>query len=319
MKDRNLKVRSVAWVFDPASWQNDCFFVWHGNPKNQYIQQLGSEQLGFHGFNNFLWGQRVWQKRWSYHRPCHNSQRWQKSVSQQSRMEVWYHTWHHDATTWWHVEAGCKRDLFVDNHFYMFCFFSFWGMFPQRFGAWALPFYTTSKRQCACLKGSPAASHVLPHLGRAFTDVQEQKQVPGTQLFSQVFVLYILFPKKVFTTKAKKYWLSFGCYAKGCCRNKLHPAVPAILQLPFMPNDADGRHVWIRWLAGNGLSSGHVWDVNMCYKPNTQNLKWSGALFLHICLPITPNPFATWDMMTKGWFLKIIIIIISHYWSHPTS
>ena len=200
MKDRNLKVRSVAWVFDPASWQNDCFFLtWqpqkpiYSNWVNNWISTVSTtsfEESVYGKRDGVITGLAITHK--DGKNMFHNSRGWKSGTVHGITMLPRGDMWKPDA----------KETCSLITIFICFVFFILGDVST---GVWALPFYTTSKSQCACLKGSPAASHGLPHLGRAFTDVQEQKQVPGTQLFSQVFVLYILFPKKVFTTKAKKY------------------------------------------------------------------------------------------------------------------
>ena len=190
LKERNLSVRNLIWVFDPAPWQktSSIFRFLNQDQDNSFPSQPG---LSFKGVG-------LWEEGWKHLRPSDHQQLEEQHLSLHQGMEDRCDPFCPDAAPQCHDETGagirldinclfrggmtvfvskplvrtnhaCDRKLRSKDLAILSCVFK--QIFFTAVQSGSIVWFRRPAFQATPQRGS------LPHMGRAFTDIQEQKQV----------------------------------------------------------------------------------------------------------------------------------------------
>ena len=92
LKERNLKVRNITWVFQPVSWL--CFYnpcSWSCGLSCFLCDKLCFLHIVLALFQS--WGQYLWQERWCNHRGCSGVQGEEQHFLGNKGIQSWCGTW----------------------------------------------------------------------------------------------------------------------------------------------------------------------------------------------------------------------------------
>ena len=140
LKDRNLKIRNLTWVWDPDPWQNQIKSSTKTQPWSFQLSKLYAYDIIWHltgspRFNE-QWGHDLWQTRWCPHwNRGHRRRRQSQRAEANSWMEARSCAWGCHAPPESNVKAGvcCLAALLSDSVRFWLCIF----LTPQKNAMWA--------------------------------------------------------------------------------------------------------------------------------------------------------------------------------------